>query len=83
MRLPRDISGTTWRRCCVVVMGTAPFGKGGSHMTLTLTVGGGTHSVSVPRYRALRVCTLSGIVADVSAHLGLTQDEVRAELFGN
>ncbi len=52
-------------------------------MTLSQTVGGVTHSVTVPRHRAVRVGTLSGIVADVAEHLGLTRDEVRAELFGN
>ena len=52
-------------------------------MTSTLTSGGVTHSVTVPRHRAVKVGTLSGIAADVAAHLGLTQDELRAELFGN
>ena len=55
----------------------------GSHMTLTSTSDGGSHSVTVPRHRTARVGTLSGIVADVAAHLGVTQDEVRGELFGN
>ena len=55
----------------------------GSHMTLTLTVGGVTHSLTVPRHRTIRVGTLSGIAADVAAHLDLSRDEVRAELFGN
>ena len=54
----------------------------GSHMTLTRISGDETHSVTVPRHRALRVGTLGGIAADVAAHLGMTQDEVRRELFG-
>ena len=51
-------------------------------MRLTATVGGGSHSVTIPRHRVLRVGTLSGIVADVAVHLGITRDEVRAYLFG-
>ena len=83
MRLPRDMSGedlsALLRRC----YGYRIVRQRGSHMTLTQTVGGVTHSVTVPRHRAVRVGTLSGIVADVADHLGLTRDEVRAELFGN
>ena len=52
-------------------------------MTLTRTSGEESHSVTVPRHRALRVGTLGGIVADVAAHLGTTNDEVRRELFGS
>ena len=55
----------------------------GSHMTLTRTDGDESHSVTVPRHRALRVGTLGGIVGDVAEHLGVTQDEVRRELFGS
>ncbi len=55
----------------------------GSHMTLTRSGGEESHSVTVPRHRALRVGTLGGIVADVAAHLGATQDEVRRRLFGS
>ena len=83
MRLPRDMSGedlaALLRRC----YGYRIVRQRGSHMTLTLTVGGVTHSVTVPRHRAVRVGTLSGIAADVAAHLDLTQDEVRGELFRN
>ena len=52
-------------------------------MTLTRTSGEESHSVTVPRHRALRVGTLGGIVADVAEQLGATQDEVRRELFGS
>ena len=52
-------------------------------MTLTATLAGVSHSVTVPRHRALRAGTLSGIVATVAVHLGLTQEEVRRELFGS
>lgn len=51
-------------------------------MTLGTTIGGVFHSVTVPRHRALRVGTLSGVVADIATHLDKSRDEVRAELFG-
>lgn len=63
--------------------GYEPVRQRGSHMTLTRTSGEESHSVTVPRHRALRVGTLGGIVADVAAHLGTTQDAVRRELFGS
>ncbi len=83
MRLPRDMSGGDLAAQLRRRYGYRIVRQRGSHMTLTVSVGGGTHSVTVPRHRALRVGTLSGIVADVAVHLGLTQDEVRAELFRN
>ena len=83
MRLPRNLSGedlaVLLRRC----YGYRLIRQRGSHMTLTRTGVGGAHSVTVPRHRTVRVGTLSGIVADVAAHLGVTQDEVRGELFGS
>ncbi len=55
----------------------------GSHMTLTGTAGGVSHNVTVPRHRVVRVGTIGGIMADVAAHLGITQEEVRVKLFGS
>ena len=82
MRLPRDLSGgdlaTLLRRHYDYRIGR----QRGSHMTLTRTVGGTTHSVTVPRHRVLRMGTLSGILADVAAHLAVAQEEVRIKLFG-
>ena len=51
-------------------------------MTVELETGGVSHSVTVPRHRAVRIGTISGIVAAVAAHLDLTQSEVRVTLFG-
>ena len=82
MRLPRDMSGEGLAALLRRRYGYRLVRQRGSHMTLTATVGGVWHSVTVPRHRALRVGTLGGIVADVAAHLGMTRDEVRADLFG-
>ena len=51
-------------------------------MTVTLTIDGSRHSVTVPRYRDVRVGTLDGIIADMAEFLGLSKHEVRETLFG-
>ena len=51
-------------------------------MTLGTTIDGVSRSVTVPRHRVLRVGTLGGNGADIVAHLDISRDEVRAELFG-
>ncbi len=53
----------------------------GSHMTVTLTTTAGDHSVTVPRHHPVRVGTLSRIMSDVAAFLGLAEDSVRRDLF--
>ena len=83
MRLPRDLSGEDLAALLRRRYGYRLVRQRGSHMTLTGTGGGVSHSVTVPRHRTVRVGTLSGIVADVAAHLGVTQDEVRGKLFGS
>jgi predicted RNA binding protein YcfA (HicA-like mRNA interferase family) len=52
----------------------------GSHLRLT-TRTRGTHSVTIPRHRAIRIGTLSAILAEVAAHLEKTRGELADELF--
>lgn len=80
MRLPRDLSGDDLAR----VLGS--FGyvvtrQSGSHMRLTTTQRG-EHHITIPRHEALRVGTLSAILGDISAHLGLSREELTERLFG-
>jgi hypothetical protein len=42
----------------------------------------GEHHVTVPRHDALRVGTLSAILADVADHFSLTRAELSERLFG-
>lgn len=51
-------------------------------MTLALTVGDKSHTVTVPRHRNLRVGTLNEIVGSVATFLGVAKEEVREALFG-
>lgn len=53
----------------------------GGRVTVTETIGRVSHGLTVLRHRVLQVGTLSGIVAEVAAHLGMSRDEVRVGLF--
>ena len=82
MRLPRDLSGEDLAGLLRRHYGYRLVRQRGSHMTLAAAIRGTEHSVTIPRHRQIRVGTLSSIMSDVAERLGLTQDEVRRELFG-
>ena len=82
MRLLRDLSGEQVVQLLRSCYDYRPRRSRGSHMTVTLTTATREHSVTVPRHRPVRVGTLSRIVSDVAAFLGLPEDEVRRKLFG-
>jgi len=79
MRLPRDIGGEELalllRRYGYEVMRQT-----GSHLRLT-TTREGEHHVTIPRHGSLRVGTLSAILNDIAAHLGIARDELQKSLF--
>jgi predicted RNA binding protein YcfA (HicA-like mRNA interferase family) len=79
MRIPRDLSGPDLVRA-LSTLGYAITRQTGSHVRLT-TSEGGQHHVTVPRHDALRLGTLSGILADVAEHFGLTRTELVERLF--
>ncbi|HXE75782.1 MAG TPA: type II toxin-antitoxin system HicA family toxin [Candidatus Xenobia bacterium] len=81
MKLPRDLSGHE--------LASLPRGFGyqiarqtGSHLRLVRKTEGKEHHVTIPAHRQLKVGTLSGILADVAAHLGMRRDQLVQELFG-
>ena len=51
-------------------------------MRLTSVYSGYQHHVTVPSHSALRVGTLNDILGDVSTYLGIDQDLLAMELFG-
>jgi predicted RNA binding protein YcfA (HicA-like mRNA interferase family) len=53
----------------------------GSHIRL-VTTESGQHHVTVPNHNPIKVGTLSGILADVAAHLQLSREELARRLFG-
>ena len=82
MKLPRGLSGNEVARLLARHYGYRTVRTRGSHMTVSLTVGADTHSVTVPRHRDVRVGTLDAIAGDVARFLGLSKREVRETLFG-
>ncbi len=81
MRLPRDLTGaelaSLLRRYRYETTRQT-----GSHLRLTSSAKGADHHITVPMHKALRVGTLSGILADVAAYLEISKDEIAEELFG-
>lgn len=79
MNVPRDLSGAELIRSLRRV-GYETTRKKGSHVRLT-TQRGGEHHVTVPMHSPLKVGTLSAVLREVADHLGLTREELLAELF--
>lgn len=82
MKLPRDMSGAELASL-LRQHGYEVSRQTGSHIRLTSSAKGEEHRVTVPAHRSLRVGTLSGILAEVAAHLGKTKEQLAEELFGN
>ena len=79
MRIPRDLTGKELIRA-LAKLGYEVTRQSGSHIRLT-TSRNGTHHVTVPDHRPIKVGTLSGILADIAEHHGLTREELLAMLF--
>ena len=80
MRLPRDLSGRELARR-LSVLGYVITRQSGSHIRLT-THANGEHHITIPDHDALRVGTLSAILADVGLHVQLTREDLLQRLFG-
>ena len=81
MKLPRDISGDELASLL------RPYGytlsrQTGSHLRLTSTAKGKPHHITIPAHRALKVGTLSSILADVASYLGMERSGLLEQLFG-
>jgi predicted RNA binding protein YcfA (HicA-like mRNA interferase family) len=79
-RLPRDLSGPDLIRA-LAKLGYTATRQTGSHVRLT-TAMKGEHHVTVPAHDPLRAGTLSGILAEVATHQGLTREQLLRRLFG-
>jgi len=79
MRLPRGLSGDALAEALRRV-GYSTTRQTGSHLRLTTSVSG-EHHVTVPRHGQLKLGTLSGILADVADHLGMTRSQLVERLF--
>jgi len=78
MKLPRDLSGPELAKLL------RPFGyeitrQTASHLRVT-TSRQGEHHVTIPNHSPVKLGTLSGILADVSKHLGVSRDDLVKQL---
>ena len=81
MKLPRDLSGPELAK----LLGTVGYEitrQTGSHLRLT-TEQQGQHHLTIPKHFPLKVGTLSGILKDVSEHLGITKNELLGRLLSD
>jgi len=78
MRLPRNLSGVELIQK-LARLGYKPTRQTGSHVRLSCSEPS-QHHITVPQHEALRIGTLSAIVADVAAHKKLTREELIARI---
>ena len=78
MKVPRDVSGLQLVRA-LQRFGYVLVRQTGSHARLTTTQHG-THHVTVPMKKAMRIGTLTTILHEVADHAGMTRDELRDAL---
>ena len=80
MRLPRDLSGSDLAQA-LRKLGYSITRQTGSHLRLT-THEQGEHHLTIPQHDALRIGTLSAILADVAAHFEISRELLLDRLFG-
>ena len=79
MRIPRQVSGQDVARA-LHVLGYERVRREGSHIRMTTRVNG-THHVTVPNHKPLKLGTLlGGVLKPVAAHHRLTIEELIAKL---
>ena len=78
MKLPRDLSGAELIKK-PQLLGYEPTRQVGSHVRIT-TQQKGTHHVTVPAHKPLRVGTLSSILKDIANHFETSREEIISKL---
>ncbi len=79
MRIPRDLTGKELIKA-LGKLGYEVTRQSGSHIRLT-TSRNGTHHITIPDHRPIKVGTLAGILGDVAAHHQMTREELLILLF--
>ena len=74
MKIPRNLNGTALVKA-LRVLGYERVRQDGSHMRLSTTVNG-THHVTVPAHKPLKIGTLSSILKSIAAHHQMTLEEL-------
>ena len=80
MKLPRDLSGPRLAQL-LRRHGYEITRQTGSHLRLSSTLKGTEHHITIPSHDALRVGTLSAILADVAAYLEIDRADLVRDLF--
>ena len=79
MRIPRQVSGAEVAKA-LRELGYDRVRQDGSHIRLTSSVNG-THHVTIPNHKPLKLGTLlGGVLKPVAAHHGLTVEELLAKI---
>lgn len=81
MKLPRDISGVELARL-LNRYGYRIVRQTGSHIRLTSVSTGLEHHLTIPAHSPLKIGTLSAVLRDLAAYLGLDREILAEELFG-
>ena len=74
MKIRRNLNGTALVEA-LRVLGYERVRQDGSHIRLTTTVKG-THHVTVPAHKPLKIGTLSSILKSIAAHHQMTLEEL-------
>lgn len=80
MKLPRDLSGSQLANL-LRRHGYEITRQTGSHLRLTSKIKGSEHHITIPSHDALKVGTLSAILADVAAYLEIDRTALIEDLF--
>jgi predicted RNA binding protein YcfA (HicA-like mRNA interferase family) len=79
MKLPRDLSAEDLIKS-LGRFGYRPTRQTGSHVRLSRESPDGEHHLTIPKHDPIKIGTLSTILSDLSAHLGMTKESLLKEL---
>lgn len=79
MKLPRDLSGDYLARK-LNQFGYEQTRQTGSHQRLTRTTAKGTHHITIPRHKNLRIGTLNAILVEIAGDLEISKEELLDQL---
>jgi predicted RNA binding protein YcfA (HicA-like mRNA interferase family) len=79
MKIPRNLSGKDLVKK-LKKLGYEPTRQVGSHIRLT-TLENGTHHITIPEHKPLKIGTLSSILKDVAEHFKISREELLVLLF--
>jgi predicted RNA binding protein YcfA (HicA-like mRNA interferase family) len=79
MRLPRDVALQQLAKL-LESLGYEKTRQTGSHVRLTRTTSDKQHHITIPSHNPIRVGTLSRILSNVAAHLGIEKDDLISKL---